>query len=79
MENLEELICTYKTHMEHSPWFSRAVDIINYAAPKNSNFKECENVNNYNAEIEKVNSQHTTKFQLHIKLLPRIRSQITMY
>jgi hypothetical protein len=35
MENLEEeLICTHKTHMEHSPLFSWAVDIINYAVPK---------------------------------------------
>jgi hypothetical protein len=35
MENLEkELICAHKTHTEHSPWFSWAVDKINYAAPK---------------------------------------------
>jgi len=52
---------------------------LNTCCPKNGNFKECEIVNNYNAEIEKVNSQHTTKFQLCIKLPSRIRSWIILH
>jgi len=77
MENLEELLlCTYKTHTEHSPWLSWAVDIINYANPKMVISK---NVRMSIITTQKLNSQHTTEFQLCIKLLPRIRSQITLY
>lgn len=62
-----ELPCTFR--MEHSPWFSPANDKINYAAPKKKLILKnvwVWTVNNYNAEIEKVKSQHNKNPVLQI-------------